>query len=315
MANAQRFAITMSALTSIADHVAHVPGRKNLVWLTADLPFSGQAMARVLSPAQIAAYMVDARGLLTSVSREDNHGTGDEDALARGNFAPAQSPQPIGIETMRELADATGGKAFVNTNDLTGAIREAVEGSSVSYTLGFYVDPALLDGKFHELKLQVKRKGVSLRYPTGYFALQDRPSTKDQDRERLLTALRSPLQSSAILVQAKLDRVNQPKPNSLQLSSSIDIHNLQLAQDGKLRKGGIQVYVIEQDQTGKVLHQSSQALSLHLTEQQYAEYLQSGIFFRKYLQPQPGATTLRVLVQDVGTTAVGSLIIPLSAVK
>jgi hypothetical protein len=177
------------------------------------------------------------------------------------------------------------------------------------------VDPALLDGKFHELKLQVKRKGVSLRYPTGYFALQDRPSTKDQDRERLLTALRSPLQSSAILVQAKLDRVNQPKPNSLQLSSSIDIHNLQLAQDGKLLKGAIQVYVIEQDQTGKVLHQSSQALSLRLTEQQYADYLQSGIFFRKYLQPQPGATTLRVLVQDMGTTAVGSLIIPLSEVK
>ena len=61
MANAQRFAITMSALMSIADHVAHIPGRKNLVWLTANLPFSGQTMARVLSPAQIAAYMVDAR--------------------------------------------------------------------------------------------------------------------------------------------------------------------------------------------------------------------------------------------------------------
>ena len=205
---------------------------------------------------------------------------------------------------MRELADATGGKAFVNTNDLTGAIREAIEGSSVGYTLGFYVDPASLDGKFHELKLQIKRKGLSLRYPTGYFALQDQPSSKNQDRERLLTAVRSPLQSSAILVQAKLDRVNQPTPNSLQISSSIDIHNLQLAQDGKLRKGTIAVYVVEQDQTGKVLHQTSQALTLRLTEKQYADYLQSGIFFRQYVQPRPGATTLRLLVQDTDTTAV-----------
>ena len=315
MLNANRARVTMAALESIAAHVANIPGRKNLVWITANLPFSGQAMARLLAPAQIAAYMVDSRGLLTTTSREFLEGSGDGDALAKGNFAPAQAPQPIGIETMRELAQATGGEAFVNTNDLTGAIRQAVEGSNASYTLGFYVDPASLDGKFHELKLQVRRKGLSVRYPSGYFALPDRPSTNDEERERLAMAVHSPLQSSAILVHAALKRVDRPAVNSLEISTAIDLHDLELVQDGGLRRGAIDVYVVEQDQTGKVLRESQRPLNLQLTEKEYSDYLESGILIREAVKPQPGATTLRLVVQDRRTAAIGSLIIPISEVK
>jgi len=37
--------------------------------------------------------------------------------------------------------------------------------------LGFYPDAADMDGKFHELKVQTKRKGVRLRHRKGYLAL------------------------------------------------------------------------------------------------------------------------------------------------
>lgn len=71
---------------------------------------------------------------------------------------------------MQELADETGGQAFFNPNDLTGAIQKAVEDSAVNYTLGFYLDAASLDGKFHELKGRVKRKSTTIRYLKGYSA-------------------------------------------------------------------------------------------------------------------------------------------------
>jgi len=57
-----------------------------------------------------------------------------------GRGMPAQSSQPIGIDAMQKLADETGGRAFVNTNDLTGTIRHAVEDFTATYTLGFYID-------------------------------------------------------------------------------------------------------------------------------------------------------------------------------
>jgi len=319
-ANETRARITIAALQSIAAHVANIPGRKNLVWLTANLPFSDAAMARVLTPANIAVYPVDARGLLTTtVPTRPGEGTftlGMGPGAITDNTAPAQSSQPIGIPAMQQLADETGGQAFVNTNDITGAIRKAVEDSAVTYTLGFYINRDALDGKFHEVKVEVRGKGLTVRYPKGYFAYPDTSPTKDEDQMRLLSAVQSPLQSSVIPLQASLSRVNEPKPNSLSLSCSIDVHNLRLVQSGHLRKGTVIVYMIEQDQTGKVVYQWDRGYNLQINDgTQYAALLKSGMLFHQYLQPKAGVTTLRLLVEDSNTSQFGSLIIPLSQVK
>jgi VWFA-related protein len=313
--NERRAAATMSALQSIAAHVASIPGRKNLVWLTANLPFSSDALARILGPAQIAAYPVDGRALLTRKTPESQWDMDDQLGGVLGVGMPAQSSSPIGIDTMQQLADETGGRAFVNTNDLTGAIRDAVEDSVATYTLGFYIDSGSLDGKFHELKVQVHRPGLSLRYPKSYFALKDAPATQYDRHNNFLTAIKSPLDSSAIPLRIQVSRVNQPTPNSLSLSGSIGIHDLQLAQSGEIRTGALDITVIEQDQTGKVLKESANRINLRFSEKQYPAIMKSGITFRKSVQPQSGATTLRVLVQDPSTAAIGSLIIPLAHVN
>jgi VWFA-related protein len=313
--NERRAATTMSALQSIASHVANIPGRKNLVWLTANLPFSGSALARILGPAQIAAYPVDGRALLTRKTPETQWEINDQLSGVLGLGMPAQSSAPIGIDTMQKLADATGGRAFVNTNDLTGAIRDAVEDSAVTYTLGFYIDSSSLDGKFHELKVQVLRSGVNLRYPKGYFALKDTPATQDDRHNNFLIAVKSPLDSSAIPLQVQVSRANQPTPNSLALSGSIGIHDLHLAQSGEIRTGALDITVIEQDETGKVLKESANRINLRFTEKQYPVVLESGITFQKSVQALSGATTLRVLVQDPSTAAIGSLVIPLSHIN
>jgi VWFA-related protein len=317
--NERRGTETMAALESITSHVANIPGRKNLVWLTANLPFSGAALARILVPAQIAAYPVDARGLLPRAvpdSANDVVASGSELSSVLGlDHNPAQTDQPIGADTMEKIAEETGGRAFLNANDITSAIRKAVEDSAVTYTLGFYIDSDSLDGKFHELKVQVRRSGLNLRYPKGYFALKDASATQDDRHNNFLMAIKSPLESSAIPLQIQVSRVNQPAPNSLALSGSIGIHELHLAESGGIRTGALDITVIEQDQTGKVLKESANRINLRFTEKQYPVVLESGITFRKSVQPQSGATTLRVLVQDPSTAAIGSLIIPLSQIN
>jgi hypothetical protein len=64
-----------------------------------------------------------------------------------------------------------------------------------------------------------------------------------------------------------------------------------------------------------VLRESANRIHLRFTGKQYPVVLESGISFRKSIQPQNGATTLRVLVQDLATAATGSLIIPLAEVN
>ncbi|HKN75069.1 MAG TPA: VWA domain-containing protein, partial [Candidatus Acidoferrum sp.] len=183
--NQARAEATMAALTAIASHVANIPGRKNLLWLTANLPFSGSAIARILTRANIAAYPVDARGLLPltpATTRDDlDEGDGYARSILGLTVRAEHSDQPTGIDAMQKMADDTGGRAFVNTNDLTGAIRKAIEDSAVTYTLGFYIGADSLDGNFHELKIQVKREGLTIRYPRGYFAADNSLPTKDQN--------------------------------------------------------------------------------------------------------------------------------------
>ena len=312
MKNEDRATATMAALMEIAAHVADIPGRKNLLWLTGNLVISGKAAASILVRANIAAYPVDARGLLPRAPLVNVADVEDEDAYAEGKVgAITSTTQPTGIDMMDEMADDTGGHAFVNTNDLTGAIRKAVEDSAVTYTLGFYLDPHSLDGKFHKLVVQLKRPGLTAIYPKGYFAFKDEPPTQNEDRNRFLAAIRSPLNSSAIPLDVEVDRTGATD-RSLQILGTVGMKGIPLPKDGEIHRGKLDVYTLEQDAAGNVLQQTNLRLNLNLTEQQYQAYLQSGILFRRSVERKEKAAVLRVLVQFVGTPELGSVIIPLA---
>jgi len=317
--DASRATTTLAALKSIADHVANIPGRKSLVWLSANLPFSAETMAAILSPAQIAAYPVDGRGLLPRNSLTQENDTPLAEIGLPREMQPAggaeSADEPPGIDSMQRLAELTGGKAFVNRNDLTEAIREAVDDAAVLYTLGFYIEPRSADGKFHELKVAVKGNGLSVRFPRGYFAFKDALSTRNEVHNNWVTALSSPIGSSTIPLQARIQRVNEPAPNSLRISGVIDLHEVRMAENGKLREGVVDVTVVEQDISGKILSQSLNRLKLSLHPQQYEATLTTGVRFEKHVQTSANAATLRILVQDPATAEVGSLIVQLSQVK
>ena len=311
--NRQRASITMSALVSISAHVSELPGRKNLLWLTANLPFSGEAIARVLARGNLVVYPVDVRGLLPRavITVDENSAR----TYAEGQSTLNRSPAPVGIDTMEDMAADTGGRAFVNTNDLTAAIRSVVEDSSVTYTLGFYLPAQEVDGKFHKLTVQVKQSGVSVAYPRGYFAYEDTNASEKDSLNSFLAAMRSPLDSSAVPLDVRLSRVDRPLPHSIQIVGVAGIAGVQLAQYGGLRHGALNIYAVEQNAAGDVLHQMNQRLKLNISEEQYRAYLRSGILFRGNVPLQPGATVLRVLVQDPGTSEVGCVIVPLAKVK
>jgi VWFA-related protein len=313
LANRSRTETTMLALASIAAHVAGIPGRKNLVWLTADLPFPGGVAARAVSRANLAVYPVDARGLLPAAPIDN----GDPGALSVfGGIARSsrQGSEPPGLPTMQDLAAETGGRAFINTNDLAGAIRAAVEDAAVTYTLGFYPDEDSLDGKFHELRVHVKRPGIEARYPKHYLALTDALSPQLKQRE-FQRALESPLESATIPLLARVARSNDPKSSSLTIAGTVDIRNLQLEQDGAMRKGAVEIYIYQQDTAGRVLDKSRTKLNLQLTAENYVAYLKSGVFFRQTIAAKADLSRLRILAGDPITGAIGSLIIPASDIK
>jgi VWFA-related protein len=311
MSNAQRAQTTMAALMAVAAHVAEIPGRKNLVWLTADLNIPAAALGRALGRSDIAIYPVDARGLLSWAA---SHSEADRNAAAFGQtrgtpFGTGAGPTvPRGIAAMQELADETGGRAYVNSNDLTGAIRAAINDGGITYTLGFYVDAKSLDGEFHKLKVSVKRSSLDVRAPRGYFALKD---TAETQNSVLAIPMTSPLETSAIRISALVDRA---RPD-FTLTGSIDVRDLQLDRSADSSKGAVEIYIIQQNAAGNPLERRREALQLQLTREEFTASLKSGVVFRTVLHPKEGLTTLRVVVIDRAHSTTGSLIIPISEIK
>ncbi|MBZ5557239.1 MAG: VWA domain-containing protein [Acidobacteriia bacterium] len=74
-------------------------------------------------------------------------------------------------DTLRELAENTDGRAIVNRNDIAGGMKQITRDASAYYLLGYNSSQAPSDGKFHEIKVRVKRSGVQVRARKGYWAM------------------------------------------------------------------------------------------------------------------------------------------------
>lgn len=81
-------------------------------------------------------------------------------------------------DSLRVLADETDGRAIVNRNDLDGGLKQVVRDASAYYLVGYDSSQAPSDGKFHEIKVRVKRPGVQVRARKGYWALTAEEATR-----------------------------------------------------------------------------------------------------------------------------------------
>ena len=145
LSNGVRADTTMASLMAVAAHVSGIPGRKNLVWLTSNLAISPEAAARAVSGSGLAVYPVDARGLLPiaiSNSEIDSRLPGmigmapqrGTPAARSSSLSSGASSDPNALDTLQILAEETGGRAFINTNDLSGAVREVLDDGTMTYS-------------------------------------------------------------------------------------------------------------------------------------------------------------------------------------
>jgi VWFA-related protein len=109
-------------------------------------------------------YTVDPRGLPAFDTPMSNPGGGEMPILVdRASLATR-------LDSLRTLADATDGIAVLNNNDLDTGMKRISDDLTSYYLLGYYSTNGKLDGRFHNIKVRVKRPGVSVRARKGYRA-------------------------------------------------------------------------------------------------------------------------------------------------
>src|SRR6516164_3849260 len=87
------------------------------------------------------------------------------------NVYDEANKQNVTMDTLRTMAENTDGRAIVNRNDLDVGMKQIMRDSSAYYLIGYNSSQAPSDGKFHEIKVKVKRPGLQVRARRGYWAL------------------------------------------------------------------------------------------------------------------------------------------------
>ncbi len=312
---------TLRALEAIGRHLSGLPGRKSILWISGAFPvsmgyepdhlmdwrstrlnFSPQSAraGKVLTDANVALYPVDARGLfgVPMANAASGTGLGADGARMPGSILQAH-------QTMRALADDTGGKAYYDVNDLSGTLRQALDDASVVYVLGYQPTHNEWNGEFRPIEVKVKREGLRVRCRRGYFASAELPA--GQVPAPLREAFWSPLEATGIGLTASIDATN--------VLLRVDARHLTLKPEGEFWTGMLDVLFVQQNPAGKDLDMVRTAFDLRLTRATLEESLESGVRLTREIRLLPAASRLRIAVRDRPSGRIGSLTISLNQTR
>ncbi|HKN24690.1 MAG TPA: VWA domain-containing protein [Candidatus Acidoferrum sp.] len=183
------------ALESVMQAMGKIPQKKSLIYFSNGITQSGvdnQSALRAATAAAVRAnvsiYPVDVRGLSAfppggQAQSASLHG---QSAYSGASVLNDLNGNDASQETLYSLAADTGGKAFMDTNDLSGVFSVVQKDTSAYYVLGYTSSNHLKDGHYRRLKVQVNRADVKLEYRAGYYADRDYQHMKQTDREEQL---------------------------------------------------------------------------------------------------------------------------------
>ena len=212
----------LSALQTAASMLGHVNEKKSLIYFASGLRLNGidnqaqlHATADAAIKAGVAIWTVDARGLVAQAPMGDaTQGSPGGQAMYTGTSAMTRTSNfQQSQDTLYALAGDTGGKAFLDNNDLSRGIEQAQQAISNYYILGYYTTNADPNGKFRRIRISLNgNQEAKLDYRQGYYAEKAFSKFNDVDRERQLEdalILEDPITDLTIAMEVDYFQLNR----------------------------------------------------------------------------------------------------------
>jgi VWFA-related protein len=174
------------------------PGRKNLIWITGSIPstYRNDPLASALGMSfrddvdvleaktgapidaltlnRVAVYPIDIRGAQPPPQFQAGNNSRPS-PMANLRSIDELASQHLDFDAM---AEATGGKAYYDTNGLKQAIGAIVNNGSNYYSLAYATTNKTWNGQFRHIKVSVDRPGVLVQFRHGYYAFD--PAQREQ---------------------------------------------------------------------------------------------------------------------------------------
>lgn len=311
---------TLQAFLSIAWSLSGVPGRKSVVWLTGSFPFYLDSFGSVpgdntlralyeramkaLNDAQISIYPVDVRGLLNDPAY----------------FASNAGPTPAGdttsflqdstLNSLKNFAKMTGGRAYYGSTDLAGAIKHAAEDSSSYYLLGYYLDTHNNKPGWRKLQVVVSRKDAEVGARAGFLATNASVNPEVTHKADVEFALNSPFESTGIAM-AEQWQGSSPDGGKRKIGFALSVRAEGLIDEADKNRFDLE-FVTRAIKKGTIADTVGQTIKGTLPPDALAKIKANGIFYRNSLDLAPGEYQVRFVVRDNLSGKIGSVIVPLT---
>ena len=273
--------------------------------------------------ANVSIFAIDPRGLTT--------GSGDAievTGFPEGTMADGSDARTLGVglpsmlsetrlsqDSLRTLAEDTGGFAAVNRNDFKDVFERVVRENSTYYVLGYYSTNEKRDGKFRTITLRVKsRPGLTIRARRGYVAPRGKapevkPSAAGATSAVLREALNSPLPVGGIPMAVFAAPFKGAAPNAtVVVSVELKTDDFKYTEKDGAFSDLLDVVVTPVDRAGvrKPAQRSTITLAFKPGTRDAANA--NGIRVLSALDLPPGGYQLRVAIGERGSDRAGTVL-------
>jgi VWFA-related protein len=332
----------LNALGKLAEVMGGIRGRRKAVVMFSegiDYPiydiFGSQAATSVMmatrnaiaaaARANVSFFSVDPRGLVGMTSEAIELNAAADVHLgfdAKGLLADMYLSQ----DSLRTLAEETGGYAAVNSNNVTTALNRIVRLNSTYYVLGYYPKDATRDGRFHKIEVRTRRPDLRVSARKGYVSPRSvsagDQSRQERERERgrgrvgstqtsneLREILNQPLQRNGLTMAVHAAPFKGPaRDASVALAIEVDAGRLHFAeQPNKTFADGVELSVFALDERGRQHGGSFYQFNLALRPDTYERVRGSIVRLNPRIALPPGRYQLRVGVRETGAGEMGSV--------
>ena len=212
-------------------------------------------------------------------------------------------------DSLRWLAEQTGGFAVVSQNDISRGIARIVDDARGYYLIGF--DTALAPGVRTDpadVKITTLRPGLQIRARRGRFGPanpDDGPLPRPGDP--LVAAALSPFSTGALDVRLTGLFGHDAEGAHVRAVVDLDPAGLILAEAGERREGAVTLLMLVFNGDGDIVTQSREIIPVHLDAAAYDRARTHGLRYSVRLPvTRPGGYQVRAAVQDGRSDRVGT---------
>ncbi|HEX6880285.1 MAG TPA: hypothetical protein VF135_07970, partial [Terriglobales bacterium] len=205
-----------------------------------------------------------------------------------------------------------GGRAFLGTNDLGGAISSGIEQGSRYYTIAYIPADRKNDDRYRSIKVEATGGKLSLEYRRGYYAASLKTPTVSESEHLLAASMQLGVPPATALLMKVQVMPPDDGSKSVRVDYAFSTNDLQFVPTNDHRnKATLDLMAVAYDDQGKTVLSNKNTEEVAFKVGTAAEEFKHGVPGHQEFSLPPGKYILCLGAMDRTSLRIGTLWVPL----